>query len=93
MPYYAVRKGRKPGIYETWAECEAQVKKFTGAQFKKFSTQSEAQAFIDVLSTSAGTTDQTESGGRKRRHDKDDGESSGAALSSVSIFAFFMAVS
>lgn len=26
--YYAVAKGRKPGIYGTWAECEAQVKGF-----------------------------------------------------------------
>lgn len=24
--YYAVAKGRAPGIYATWAECEAQVK-------------------------------------------------------------------
>jgi hypothetical protein len=23
--YYAVAKGRVPGIYNTWAECEAQV--------------------------------------------------------------------
>lgn len=24
--YYAVKVGNKPGIYETWAECEIQVK-------------------------------------------------------------------
>lgn len=26
--YYAVKQGVKPGIYETWAECEAQTKGF-----------------------------------------------------------------
>lgn len=28
--FYAVRVGRKPGIYTTWAEAEAQVKGFVG---------------------------------------------------------------
>lgn len=26
--FYAVRKGAVPGIYRTWAECEANVKGF-----------------------------------------------------------------
>lgn len=36
--YYVVWKGRKPGIYMTWAEAEAQVKGYTDAQFKAFPT-------------------------------------------------------
>lgn len=44
--YYAVQKGRKPGIYETWAACEAQVKGFSGAVYKSFPTLNEAQAFM-----------------------------------------------
>ena len=32
--YYAVKQGVKPGIYKTWAECEAQTKGFSGAQYK-----------------------------------------------------------
>lgn len=44
--YYAVQKGRKPGIYETWSACEAQVKGFSGAVYKSFPTLSEAQSFI-----------------------------------------------
>ena len=36
--YYAVAKGRSPGIYNTWAECSEQVKRFKGAKFKKFTT-------------------------------------------------------
>ncbi|XP_050082227.1 ribonuclease H1 [Anopheles aquasalis] len=46
MPFYAVAKGRAVGIYKTWPECEAQVKGFTGARYKKFSTQTEATEFI-----------------------------------------------
>ncbi|ESU06764.1 hypothetical protein FGSG_01443 [Fusarium graminearum PH-1] len=30
---YGVRTGRKPGIYDTWAECEEQVKGFPGAVY------------------------------------------------------------
>ena len=44
--HYAVRVGRIPGIYATWAECEAQVKGFKGAKFKGFTSQAEAAEFI-----------------------------------------------
>lgn len=47
MPYYAVAVGRKVDIYPSWPECEAQVKGFKGAKFKKFSTENEARDFID----------------------------------------------
>ena len=45
--YYAVRKGRKEGIYNTWDQCNAQVKGYAGAQFKKFTSLEEAQAFMN----------------------------------------------
>ncbi|WP_105956491.1 ribonuclease H family protein [Apilactobacillus quenuiae] len=44
--YYAVKKGRKPGIYNSWAETQKQVSGFSGAQFKSFSTKEKAQLFI-----------------------------------------------
>ncbi len=44
--FYAVRLGRKPGIYSDWAECSSQVTGFKGASFKKFSTFQEASDFI-----------------------------------------------
>lgn len=44
--FYAVKVGKTPGIYETWAECEAQVKGFKGAKYKKFPTYEEALNFI-----------------------------------------------
>jgi len=43
---YAVAAGRSPGIYSTWAECERQVKGFSGAKFKSFATREEASAFV-----------------------------------------------
>ena len=44
--FYAVRVGRTPGIYKTWAECESQVKGFKGAQFKKFENEADALSFL-----------------------------------------------
>ncbi len=43
--YYAVQRGKKPGVYNTWADCQAQVKGFSGAVFKKFASKAEAEAF------------------------------------------------
>ena len=45
--YYAVQEGREVGIYETWAECESQVRGYSKAQYKKFSTYEEAVDFIN----------------------------------------------
>ena len=44
--YYAVAIGREPGIYNSWDECERQVKGFSGSAFKSFSDLSEAREFI-----------------------------------------------
>lgn len=44
--YYAVRKGIKPGIYESWGEAEPQVKGFSGAEYKSFKTLSEADIYM-----------------------------------------------
>ena len=43
--YYAVKSGKKPGVYETWAECQEQVIGFSGAKYKKFSSYEEANDF------------------------------------------------
>ena len=42
--FYVVWKGRRAGIFSTWAEAEAQVKGFAGAQYKAFNTRAEAEA-------------------------------------------------
>jgi ribonuclease HI len=40
---YVVWVGRVPGVYPDWDSCKAQTDGFTGAKFKSFSTEAEAQ--------------------------------------------------
>ena len=44
--YYAVKKGKTPGIYETWDECSRNVTGVPGAQFKGFATIEEAREYL-----------------------------------------------
>ena len=44
--FYAVRAGRKTGVFLTWDECKKQVMGFPGASYKGFATQAEAEAFV-----------------------------------------------
>lgn len=44
--FYVVWRGRQTGVFTTWAECEAQVKGFPGAQFKAFPSRAAAQAAL-----------------------------------------------
>ncbi|XP_020749249.2 ribonuclease H1 isoform X1 [Odocoileus virginianus] len=59
--FYAVRRGRKAGVFLTWDECRAQVDRFPAARFKKFATEEEAWAFVRSASPS-------DSGGQKTKH-------------------------
>ena len=43
--FYAVKEGKKPGIYHTWDECKEQVNGYSGAVYKSFSNEEEAKAF------------------------------------------------
>ncbi|MCM1295860.1 MAG: ribonuclease H family protein [Muribaculaceae bacterium] len=54
MKYYAVKNGRRTGVFATWPECEAQVKGFPGAVYKSFKSQAEAEAF--AAGAPAGTS-------------------------------------
>ncbi|XP_067273663.1 ribonuclease H1 isoform X2 [Pseudorasbora parva] len=44
--FYAVRKGFKPGVYQTWEECKHQVDKFPSASYKKFASEKDAWGFV-----------------------------------------------
>ncbi len=48
MKFFAVKKGRKPGIYRTWDEAKAQVDGFSGAEYKSFKNITDAIEFADV---------------------------------------------
>lgn len=42
--YYVVWEGAKPGIYESWAACQLQIKGYPQAKYKSFSSKAEAEA-------------------------------------------------
>jgi len=45
--YFAVRVGRKPGIYTTWEDCREQVHRYPHAVFKKMKNLDEAEGWIN----------------------------------------------
>lgn len=47
MKFYAVKKGRKPGIYRTWDEAKAQVDGFSGAEYKSFTQVTDATDYLN----------------------------------------------
>lgn len=51
--YYAVRDGRKPGIYRTWDEAKQQVHGYKNATYRSFTTQKEAEEFMQLKKTNS----------------------------------------
>jgi ribonuclease HI len=43
---YVVWKGKKPGIYSSWKDCQEQIFGFTGALYKSFPGRAEAEAAL-----------------------------------------------
>ncbi|WP_027701769.1 viroplasmin family protein [Metaclostridioides mangenotii] len=43
---YAVRNGKKTGVFNTWDECKEQVNGFRGAEYKSFKTLEEAKNYV-----------------------------------------------
>lgn len=46
---YAVRSGRKTGIFNPWDECKEQVSGYKGAEYKSFKTIEEAKDYINGI--------------------------------------------
>lgn len=53
MKYYAIRVGKKPGIYTDWNTCKELVVGYPGAQYKSFPTLKEAEEFIKGATTNS----------------------------------------
>lgn len=54
-------KGRRRGIFSSWAECEAQIKGYAGAEYKAFATRAEAErALTSSYSNYAGKPSSTQ---------------------------------
>jgi len=45
--FYAVKKGRQTGIFETWEECKKNTTEYKNAVFKSFKTLDEAKSFLN----------------------------------------------
>ena len=48
VKYYAIKIGRNPGIYTNWDDAKKQIINFSGAVFKSFKTEDEANEFLNV---------------------------------------------
>jgi len=46
IAFYGVKEGKEIGVYKTWAECEKQIKGYSGAVYKKFPIYDEAYDFV-----------------------------------------------
>lgn len=44
--YYAVKEGRHPGIYTSWEDCKKEVMGFSGAVYKSFLREEDAETFL-----------------------------------------------
>ena len=44
--YYAVKNGRRVGIFNTWEECRKQVDGYSGAEYKSFKNEADARAYM-----------------------------------------------
>lgn len=44
--FYAVKKGRKTGIFYNWDDCKNQIDGFSGSIYKSFKTEKEAREFL-----------------------------------------------
>ena len=62
--FYAVKQGRKTGMFLTWDDCKKQVMGYPGAIYKSFGTREEAEAYLGVtraqIDQKNGTVDATE---------------------------------
>ena len=51
--YYAVKKGIKTGVFDSWAKCEPLVKGYPGAVYKSFTSKKAAEDFLGNKETSS----------------------------------------
>ena len=58
--FYAVKKGKIPGIYNSWDDCKKMVDGFPGAVYKSFKTLEEAEAFVGAEGSSRKRSEKAE---------------------------------
>ena len=60
--FYAILNGRDTGIVNSWNECKSSVSGYSNAEFKSFSTQAEANAYLSRKSSSGNSSSNRSSG-------------------------------
>lgn len=79
--FYVVWQGRKPGVYNSWAECKEQVFQFEQALYKSFSTREEAErAFKDNPWRHLNSKKEPSSSGSSRQASGSTGSASGRII-------------
>lgn len=68
--FYAVKKGKIPGIFRTWEECRASVDGYSGAEYKGFAHLEEAESYLGgafprLSDEGAANQDETAAPGRE----------------------------
>lgn len=56
---YAVRKGHKTDLFNTWAECQKATAGYSGAEFRGFTEKEEALAFLNMETTKTVSGDKS----------------------------------
>ena len=46
--FYAVKKGKKTGIFESWDACKSVIDGYSGAEYKGFATLKEAKEYLGI---------------------------------------------
>ena len=59
LKWYAVIKGKVPGIYDNWDDTKQQVDGFSGAVFKSFTNKDEADEYYDECVPELASSDAT----------------------------------
>ena len=55
--FYAVRRGKEPGIYTDWESCRQNVAGFKNAEYKSFKSKEEAEVYMDNETTNVDDID------------------------------------
>ncbi|KAI8824061.1 ribonuclease H-like domain-containing protein [Fimicolochytrium jonesii] len=56
VKFYAVKRGKLPGVYDTWEACKANVDGFSGAVYKSFNSREGALQFARVQASGPGSS-------------------------------------
>lgn len=59
--FYAVRKGKKTGIFMTWDECKSYVSGYSGAEYKSFASRADAENYMNIGNGASGEKEENAS--------------------------------